>query len=204
MAESPPDRIRVAALQYFLRPVRTFEEFQAQVEGLVDTAADDKCRLIVTECFTVRLLTLGGLKRPIHRQGRDLAGQTQRCVDLFQRLKRKTGLYIVAGSIPSLTGDDGWVRACARLRGCHRDAAATSADRYALAVVRGEIGGPTLSFRLKRGFEVLAIVPGYLRRDPDSLGYAAVGEWLHPEGARAEDYGRGDPKFRRHYRAHFG
>ena len=51
MSYSRPDeprteRVRVATLQYFIRPVRTFEEFAAQVEGLVETAADYRCRLL--------------------------------------------------------------------------------------------------------------------------------------------------------------
>ena len=40
-------RIRVAALQYFIRPVRAFEDFEAQVEGLVDTSADYRGQLVV-------------------------------------------------------------------------------------------------------------------------------------------------------------
>jgi predicted amidohydrolase len=61
-----PDRLRVAAMQYFIRPVTRFEDFTGQVEGLVDTAADYKCRLVVfPEYFAVQLLTLGDLRRPI-------------------------------------------------------------------------------------------------------------------------------------------
>lgn len=41
------NRIRVASLQYFVRPVRTFDDFRAQVEGLVETAADYRCQLVV-------------------------------------------------------------------------------------------------------------------------------------------------------------
>lgn len=41
------ERIRVATLQYFIRPVETFEQFQEQVAGLIETAADYKCHLIV-------------------------------------------------------------------------------------------------------------------------------------------------------------
>ncbi len=33
-------RIRVASLQYFIRPVRTFDDFEAQVHGLIESAAD--------------------------------------------------------------------------------------------------------------------------------------------------------------------
>jgi hypothetical protein len=47
--------------------------------------------------------------------------------------------------------------------------------------VQGELSDPTLSFQLRRGFRVLATVSGYLRHDPESLGYAAVIEWLNPE-----------------------
>jgi predicted amidohydrolase len=110
MNTSTPDRIRVAALQYFIRPVRTFDDFQDQVVGLVETASDYKCQLVVfPEYFTVQLLTLGDTKRPIREQVRALAGQTGRYVDLFRGLAQRLGLYIVAGSIPAV-GEDQCVR----------------------------------------------------------------------------------------------
>lgn len=102
------DRVRVATLQYFIRPVRTFEEFEAQVEGLVETAADYKCHLLVfPEYFTVQLLTLGDVKRPIRAQIGDLAAQVPRFIELFARLARQAGLYIVAGTIPTRGDGDG-------------------------------------------------------------------------------------------------
>jgi GNAT superfamily N-acetyltransferase len=88
------------------------------------------------------------------------------------------------------------IRAGARLRGYHRVAGSLGAGEYVVRVVRGELADPTLSFQLRRGFRVLAVVPGYLRHDPESLGYAAVIEWLNPEVARPEDYAAGDPRFR--------
>lgn len=88
------------------------------------------------------------------------------------------------------------IRAGARLRGYHRYAETMTAEEYTVAVVRGEIGDPTLCFQLRRGFRVLAVVSNYLRHDPESLGYAAVIEWLNPQVACAEDYERGDPKYR--------
>ena len=88
------------------------------------------------------------------------------------------------------------IRAGARLRGYHRYADSMTAEEYTIAVIRGEVGDPTLSFQLKRGFRVLAVVSEYLRHDPESLGYAAVIEWLNPQVACAEDYERGDPKYR--------
>jgi len=80
------------------------------------------------------------------------------------------------------------IRAGARLRGYHTHAGRMDAVEYATRVVRGEISDPTLSFQLRRGFRVLAVVEGYLRHDPESLGYAAVIEWINERVARPEDW----------------
>jgi hypothetical protein len=40
------------------------------------------------------------------------------------------------------------------------------------------------------------VVQGYLRHDPESLGHAAVIEWLNPQVARPEDAAGRDPRFR--------
>jgi GNAT superfamily N-acetyltransferase len=87
------------------------------------------------------------------------------------------------------------IRAGARLRGYHRYAGEMSAEDYAIRVIGGTIGDPTLSFQLRQGFRVLAVVPAYLRRDPESLGFAAVIEWINAAVARPDDYGHGDPRF---------
>jgi GNAT superfamily N-acetyltransferase len=88
------------------------------------------------------------------------------------------------------------IRAGARLRGYHKYAAQLSAEDYVIKVIRGELRDPTLSFQLKQGFHVLAVVSGYLRHDPQSLGYAAVIEWLNERVAKPEDYAGRDPRFR--------
>jgi ribosomal protein S18 acetylase RimI-like enzyme len=75
------------------------------------------------------------------------------------------------------------IRAGARLRGYHRYADRMTAEEYAAAVVRGELDDPTLTFQLKQGFTVLAVISGYLRHDPESLGWAAVIEWINPRVA---------------------
>ena len=64
------ERLRVAALQYLIRPVTTFEQFRDQVDALLQTAADYRCQLVVfPEYFSVQLLTLGDIRRPIREQG---------------------------------------------------------------------------------------------------------------------------------------
>ena len=67
-------RIRVASLQYFIRPVTSESQFQDQVSALVETAADYGCQIVLfPEYFTVQLLTLGDVRAPIRDQIRDLA-----------------------------------------------------------------------------------------------------------------------------------
>lgn len=87
------------------------------------------------------------------------------------------------------------IRAGARLRGYHRHASRLTPEQYAQAVVRGELRDPTLSFQLREGFDVVAVVHSYLHDDPESLGYAAVIEWLNPDLARPEDSAGRDPRY---------
>jgi predicted amidohydrolase len=104
------DRIRVASLQYFIRPVASFEQFKDQVLGLVDTAKDYRCQLLVfPEYFTVQLLTLGNIRRPIAEQVRDLAKQAPRFVEMMSGIAKEHQIYIVAGTIPVET-EDGQIR----------------------------------------------------------------------------------------------
>jgi len=73
------------------------------------------------------------------------------------------------------------IRAGARLRGYHRVANEMTAEDYLAAVVAGRLTDPTLTFQLAQGFRPVALVQDYLRHDPESLGHAAVIEWLNPE-----------------------
>lgn len=105
------DRIRVASLQYFIRPVANFEQFQEQVEGLVQTAADYKCNMVVfPEYFTTQLLMLGNYKRPIKEQVRDLSKQAPRFVSFMTDLALRHKLYIVGGTIPVEDPKSGRIR----------------------------------------------------------------------------------------------
>ena len=97
------ERIRVGSLQYFIRPVSTFEQFQDQVASLVETAFDYQCHLLVfPEYFSCQLLTLGNVKRPIHEQIRDLAHQRPRFLEMMQGLAKKFKIYLVGGTIPAI------------------------------------------------------------------------------------------------------
>jgi len=80
------------------------------------------------------------------------------------------------------------IRAGARLRGYHRHAGQLDPEAYVREVVAGRLVDPTLTFQLKQRFRVLAVVSGYLRHDPESLGHAAVIEWINYEAARRRDW----------------
>lgn len=69
------------------------------------------------------------------------------------------------------------IRAGARLRNYHRFADKFSAKEYVELVIEGKIKDPTLSFQIKQGFQVIAVVSGYLPDDGESLGKAAIIEW---------------------------
>jgi GNAT superfamily N-acetyltransferase len=87
------------------------------------------------------------------------------------------------------------IRAGARLRGYHNYAARMSAEDYVIAVIGGELRDPTLSFQLRHGFHVMGVVSGYLQHDAESLGHAAVIEWINLQVARPEDYAGQDRRF---------
>jgi len=101
-----PHRIRVATLQYWIRPVHNYADFEEQVRGLVETARDYKCRLLVfPEYFTIQLLTLGDTTLPIPQQVRQLAAHRERFIETMTELAKANNLYIVAGTIPSVDDD---------------------------------------------------------------------------------------------------
>jgi predicted amidohydrolase len=100
------DRVRVAALQYYIRPVERFEQFADQVESLVWTAKDYKADLMVfPEYFSTQLLTLGNTRRPIQDQIQDLAAQAPAIDRLFADLAERSGMYIVGGTVPEMDDD---------------------------------------------------------------------------------------------------
>ncbi len=79
------------------------------------------------------------------------------------------------------------IRAGARLRGYGEYAGSLEPTEYVSRVVNGQITDATLTFQIRRGFHVIAVIPRYLRDDPESRGYAAVIEWLNPDVATPED-----------------
>lgn len=93
-------RVRIAAMQYLLRPISCFEDFATQVEFFVHSAKDyDSHFVVFPELFTMQLLSY--MNEPgAARAVRLLAQQTPEYEKLFKRLATENNLYIIAGTHP--------------------------------------------------------------------------------------------------------
>lgn len=80
------------------------------------------------------------------------------------------------------------IRAGARLRGYSKFKEKLTPAEYVKQVAEKKIYDPTLSFQLNQDFQVIDVAPNYLFNDPESLGYAAVIEWLNPKVAKPKDF----------------
>jgi predicted amidohydrolase/GNAT superfamily N-acetyltransferase len=95
-----PRRVRIAAVQYLLRPIACFEDFAHQVEFFVHSAKDYKAHFILfPEFFTMQLLSYINEPAPALAVRR-LARLTPAYESLFMRLAKETGIYIIGGTHP--------------------------------------------------------------------------------------------------------
>ncbi|WP_159883624.1 carbon-nitrogen hydrolase family protein [Paenibacillus puerhi] len=93
-------KIRVSAVQYHLRTIDSFDDFAAQVEHYVKTAAEFDAEFVLfPELFTTQLLSIG--KPDNRREGLPitaLPGFTEAYEELFSRLARSTGMHLIGGT----------------------------------------------------------------------------------------------------------
>jgi len=93
-------RVRIAAMQYLLRPIDRFEDFATQVEFFVRSAQEYRSQFVVfPEYFTTQLLSYLRESAPA-RAVRRLAQLTPEYEALFTRLATENKLYIIAGTHP--------------------------------------------------------------------------------------------------------
>ncbi|MCB0348256.1 MAG: phosphoenolpyruvate carboxylase, partial [Bdellovibrionales bacterium] len=88
------------------------------------------------------------------------------------------------------------IRAGARLRGYSKFQEKLNPAEYVKQVVEKKIYDPTLSFQLNQDFKVIDVAPNYLFNDPESLGYAAVIEWLNPSLVTQKDIDKQNRKIK--------
>lgn len=105
--QRPVRKIRVCAAQYYMRPIRYWDEFEQTVMFFVDTANTYHCHfLLFPELFTVQLFSLMPSDIDSRNAIRQLAGMSERYNDLFIKAAVDHGLYIIAGSHPVVRDDE--------------------------------------------------------------------------------------------------
>jgi len=97
----PVRKVRVCAAQYEMRRVGSWEDFEHQVDFFVDTAEQYNCHfLLFPELFTVQLFSLlDPDAKPIDAIA-ELARMTDRYIEMFVRMAKRSGLHIIGGSHP--------------------------------------------------------------------------------------------------------
>lgn len=101
----PSSPVRLAAVQYQMRRIATFDEFARQCEFFVDVASDYRADfLCFPELFTTQLLSTVPGERP-GLQARKLAEFTKPFVETFTNLAIKYHINIVGGSQFELDGE---------------------------------------------------------------------------------------------------
>jgi predicted amidohydrolase/ribosomal protein S18 acetylase RimI-like enzyme len=90
--------VRLAVVQYQLRPIDSFDEFEQQCLFFIDTAAEHQSDFVVfPELITSQLLSFIDAKRP-GIAARKLAGFTPRYLDFFRDAAIRYNVNIVGGS----------------------------------------------------------------------------------------------------------
>ncbi|GMW01354.1 MAG: carbon-nitrogen hydrolase [Candidatus Hydrogenedentota bacterium] len=102
--QRPVRRIRVCAAQFMMRSIRSWDEFERQVEFFVHTADEYDCHFLVfPELFTIQLISIMDPNLDSKSAMRDLADYTDRYIEMFQEFAKTHGIYIIGGSHPVLT-----------------------------------------------------------------------------------------------------
>lgn len=97
----PVRRVRVCAAQYEMRRIASWEEFERQVEFFAETAEQYACHfLVLPELFTAQLFSMLPRGRSPTQAIGDLADMTPRYLDMFTKMSKDHGLYIVGGTHP--------------------------------------------------------------------------------------------------------
>ncbi len=90
--------VRVSVVQYPMKKIANWEEFERQCDFFVDVAGDNRADfLLFPELFTLQLLSLIEVTRP-GQAARALAEMTPRYLEMFQRLAVKYNVNVIGGS----------------------------------------------------------------------------------------------------------
>ncbi|MDH4129894.1 MAG: carbon-nitrogen hydrolase family protein, partial [Spirochaetota bacterium] len=98
--------VRVSAIQYQMRSIKNFAEFEKHCEFFVDTASDYRSDFVVfPEMLTLQLLSFLPNRKPAEAM-RHLSNYTPQYIKLFTRLAIKYNINIIAGSHFTVENDN--------------------------------------------------------------------------------------------------
>jgi predicted amidohydrolase len=95
-------RVRVAAIQYQLRHIDAWGQFEEQVDFVLGAAAEYRPNFVLLpEIFTTQLMSLARVRDPA-KAVRELSRFTPRYCALMASIARRHGFYLAAGSHPTM------------------------------------------------------------------------------------------------------
>ncbi len=98
-------KTRIAAIQYQLRHVASFDEFATQVDFVLNAAADYQPQFVLLpELFTTQLLSFMD-NQNIHSAVRELSQYTDRYIQLLTGHAKRHGYYLIGGTHPHVQED---------------------------------------------------------------------------------------------------
>lgn len=104
------DTVRIATIQYQQRKVKSFEEFETQVDYFLEVASDYRADFaLLPELFTLQLLSIENEPLSPAKSIYALTDYTGRVKEMLSRLAVKRNLNVIGGSHPTRI-DNGEVR----------------------------------------------------------------------------------------------
>ncbi len=104
-AHTLEEKVRICSVQYQLRAIKSFEEFEQQCEYFIDVASDYRSDFVLfPELFTTQLLSFTPAARP-GEAARKLAEFTPRFLESFTHMAVRFNINIIGGS--SFTYEEG-------------------------------------------------------------------------------------------------
>jgi len=98
-------KIRIAAVQYLLRPINGWDDFENQVRLTLKAAAQEEPNFVLLpENFTNQLLSFMGADQDIKAAVRRLHDFTPRYMELMAEMAREYRFYLIAGTHLNLRG----------------------------------------------------------------------------------------------------
>lgn len=95
-------KVRVAAIQYMLRPISGWDDFERQVHYVLSAAGDYKPNFVVLpEIFTTQLMSFLP-ERDVRSAVRALDQFTERYKDLMRKHAMQYGFYLIGGTHPTM------------------------------------------------------------------------------------------------------